>query len=145
MKDIVQNKGPDIYVAFGARKEDCVSNKPSRAQWSKYVNLDDRGMTYGFNSQKFSPWIKRSPHLQYDFRTRQYRTPDRTMWTDAIWRQEPYKNRKWNNYPEAYRDGNGRWWQDVQHVPQFRGGPIGDESGRGLPHLHFPYGPGLQW
>ncbi|CAE7213662.1 hypothetical protein PTNB85_07022 [Pyrenophora teres f. teres] len=123
LKDVVQNKGPDIFVAFGAHKSDCVSNRPSRSQWAGHLHLDDRGTTLGFNPQKFAPWTRngmlggRDAGLSYDFRTRKHVEPNTDMWTDAIWQAEPYKNRKWNNYPEAVRMWNGRWVQDIQYLP----------------------------
>ncbi|KAF1837281.1 hypothetical protein BDW02DRAFT_157604 [Decorospora gaudefroyi] len=136
MKDVLQNKGPDIYVAFGARKTDCVSNRPPRSQWAGHPNLDDRGKIFTFNSQKFAPWtnsgIGGRPYGQcYDFRTRKYGRQTASMWTDAIWQQEPYKNRKWNNFPEAVRTLDGTWYQDQQYLPQFLGGPVNNEFGRG--------------
>lgn len=147
MKDIFQNKGPDIYVAFGANKKDCVSNRPTRAQWSKHTNLDDGGLNFEFNSQKFAPWTTNSglggrmPGLSYDFRTRKYGTRNGWMWTDAIWQQEPYRNRKWNPYPEAVRLRDGTWWQDSQYLPQHLDGPVDNELGHGLPWVHLPGGP----
>ncbi|KAF1947913.1 hypothetical protein EJ02DRAFT_332466 [Clathrospora elynae] len=144
MKDVFQNKGPDIYVAFGARKTDCVSNRPPRSQWAGHPNLDDRGMTFGFNSQKFAPWTKtgllggRTYGMSYDFRTRKHSSANPYMWTDAIWQQEPYKNRKWNSYPEAVRLLDGSWHQDSQYLPQFKGGYIDNEFGRGHPFRHLP-------
>jgi hypothetical protein len=147
MKDVLRGDGPDIFVAFGATKQDCVHNRPSRAQWSKHVNLDDTGLARGFDSDKFAPWIGkgylggREHGKSYDFRTRKYIRPDRYMWTDAIWQQEPYKNRKWNVWPEAFRTRSGTWWQDARHLPQFRGGPRDGEFGRGESGFHLPYGP----
>ncbi len=133
--DIVTNKGPDIFVAFGAKKTDCLSNGPTRDQWSGHTNLDDRGIKCQLKPQQFAPWTTkgnlggRAPGLQYDFRTRQYCKPFEGMWTDAIWQPEPYKNRKWNNYPEAVRDLSGQWYQDWQYLPISRNGPNHNEFG----------------
>jgi hypothetical protein len=142
MKDVLQNKGPDIFVAFGARPTDCVSNRPPRAQWSGHTNLDDTGMTFSFNSRKFSPFARtglgsRSHHVAYDFRTRKHTRLNQDMWTDAVWQQEPYKNRKWNSYPEAVRRWDGQWLQDSQYLPQFLGGYVSNELGHGMPSLHL--------
>jgi hypothetical protein len=146
MKDVLQNKGPDIFVAFGARPTDCVSNRPTRSQWSRHNHLDDRGKTFSFGSRKFAPFARaglgsRSPQLSYDFRTRKYTRPYWDTWTDAIWQQEPYKNRKWNSYPEAIRDVHGHWFQDSQHLPQFLGGDVDNELGKGYFGYHRPRGP----
>lgn len=137
IKDVLQNKGPDIYVAFGARKGDCVSNRPTRAQWAQQTfELADRGETYGFNSKKYSPFGGRTSGLSYDFRTRKYRPPYGAMWTDAVWQQESYKNRKWNPYPEAVQFLDGQWWQDPQYLPNRWGGPLSNEFGPGLYGTH---------
>jgi hypothetical protein len=146
MKDVLQNKGPDIFVAFGARPTDCVSNRPPRAQWSGHSHLDDRGMTFSFNSKKFAPFARaglgsRSHGVRYDFATRKYTTPYRGMWSDAIWQQEPHKKDKWHKYPEALRTVDGHWWQDARQLPQFRGGPRDNKLGRGETAFHLPYGP----
>jgi hypothetical protein len=146
VKDVLQNRGPDIFVAFGARPTDCVSNRPTRSEWSRHSNLDDRGQTSRFNSKKFAPFARaglgsRSQGVGYDFRTRKYTRPTWNMWTDAIWQQEPYKNSKYNNWPEALRTWDGRWFQDGQHLPQFRGGDADNEFGRGIPGYHMPRGP----
>ena len=146
VKDVFTNKGPDIFVAFGANKGDCVSNRPTRAQWSGHTNLDDRGKNTSFNCAKFAPWTTngmlggRMPGLSYDFRTREHHVPYSHMWSDAIWQQEPYKNEKWNLYPEAVRTMDGRWWQDYQYVPQFLSGPVNNKLGQGMFGVHFPRG-----
>lgn len=143
VKDILTGNGPDVFVAFGANKSDCVGNRPSRAQWSGHVNLDDTGLAKGFNHEKFAPWTvkwpgARPPGMCYDFHTRKY-GPERTrMWTDAIWQKEPHKNRKLNPYPEAFRDIDGLWHQDVQYLPQWKGGPVSNEVGRGMLGVHLP-------
>lgn len=139
VKDIFQNKGPDMFVAFGARPTDCVSNRPPRSQWADHSHLDDRGMKYSFNSEKFAPWTKsnilggREHGLSYNFRTRKHSRPNRWMWTDAIWQQEPYKNKKANGYPEALRTMSGLWYQDTQYLPECLGGYFDNEFGIGLP------------
>lgn len=146
LKDVLRSDGPDIYVAFGANKQDCVSNRPTRAQWSKHENLDDRGLGFGFSSKKYAPWTHngglggRPPGKQYDFRRRKYTAPHDLMWTDAIWQPEPYKNRARNRYPEAQRGMDGLWSQDTNYLPQFRGGPVDNEFGEGALFEHLPYG-----
>ncbi|EUC36998.1 hypothetical protein COCCADRAFT_86532 [Bipolaris zeicola 26-R-13] len=143
MKDILRNTGPDIYIGFGARSTDCVSSRPPRSQWAGYPHLDESGMSCGFNSQKFAPWTKsrmlggRQCGLSYDFRTRKHAEPNRSTWTDAIWQQEPYRNRKSNHYPEAVRMVNGVWFQDTQYLPQVLGGHVDNEFGVGLPFHHL--------
>lgn len=145
LKDVLRNDGPDIYVAFGANKNDCVSNRPTRAQWSRHSNLDDRGIGFRFRAKKHSPWTRdrglggRQPWKEYDFRTRKYITPHEGMWSDAVWQPEPYRNRRHNKFPEAVRDMYGQWWQDGQYLPQLLGGGIDNEFGQGAPGTHLPY------
>ena len=147
MKDVLHNKGPDIFVAFGARPTDCVSNRPSRAQWSKHVNLDDTGVARGFNAGKFAPWVEkgylggREEGESYDFRTRKHSTPNLAMWTDAIWPQEKSKINKRDMWPEAFRTMSGNWWQDTWRLPQWQGGPGNTEFGRGDFAFNLPHGP----
>jgi hypothetical protein len=142
VKDIFSNSGPDMYVAFGARPTDCVSSCPPRSQWAGYPHLDESG-THSFNSQKSAPWTKssmlggRQYGLSYDFRTRKHSKPNQSTWTDAIWQQEPYKNRKLNSYPEAVRMLDGLWFQDTQYLPQVLGGQVNNEFGVGLPFQHL--------
>jgi hypothetical protein len=139
IKDVFSNKGPDIYVAFGANKGDCVTNRPTRSQWAGHSHLDDRGINSTLGS---AAWTRnaalggRKPGLSYDFRTRKYCKPYRGMWTDAIWQPQPYRNERWNPYPEAIRRFDGVWHQDRQYLPQFRGGPVNNEFGLGIPGLH---------
>ncbi|KAL6705732.1 hypothetical protein ACN47E_006369 [Coniothyrium glycines] len=143
MKDVLSGKGPDVFIAFGATKGDCVANRPSRAQWSGHTNLDDRALAKGFNHQKSAQWtVKgpggRAPGLCYDFRTRKHGPRNPYMWTDAIWQQEPYTNKAWNMFPHAIRNESGQWFQDWQYMPQFLGGPVSNEFGVGWPWHHFP-------
>ncbi|KAF2788480.1 hypothetical protein K505DRAFT_201995, partial [Melanomma pulvis-pyrius CBS 109.77] len=107
MKDIIQGKGPDIHVALSADKTDYMWNRPRRARWSRHTNLDDRGpdaaLKYEF------PWARREDTMKcYDFRTRKYCRPNRYMWTDAVWPDEPNDEFV---YPYAMRDIRGEWIQ----------------------------------
>ena len=143
-KDILQNKGPDMYLTLNADKHDYMHNRPTRAQWSGYRYLDDRGLdiAHPFTSKKHAPWTRtgwlggRTPGQSYDFRTRQYGIPNRGTWTDAVWQPDPRKN-KYNRYPEAVRNVYGEWFQDFRYVPQWLGGPISNEKGRGRFHKHL--------
>lgn len=145
LKDVLRNDGPDMYVAFGANKQDCVSNRPTRGQWSKQGHLENSSLGFGFNSRKYAPWTHdgglggRAPWKRYDFRTRKYIYPHDFMWSDAIWQPEPYRNRAHNKYPEAVRGSTGLWWQDTGYLPHFRGGPIDNEFGEGALGEYLPY------
>jgi hypothetical protein len=144
IRDIFNNEGPDMYVAFGARKTDCVSNRPRRSQWAEHAHLHDPSRPFSFSSQKFAPWTRngmlggRDHGESYGFRTREYTKPHLGMWTDAIWQPEPYKNSEWNSYPQAWRGWDGQWFQDAQYLPQALGGNVSNEFGRGIPFHHLP-------
>jgi len=145
LKDIFKNEGPDMYVAFGARKTDCVSNRPHKNQWAGYGHQPGFGRhPFGFNSSKFAPWTQdsmlggRDKDKCYDFRTRQYTEPSLDMWTDAIWQPEPYGNSEWNCYPQAMRNVFGQWHHDMQYLPRRWGGDVDNEFGQGEPFFHIP-------
>jgi hypothetical protein len=107
MKDILQSKGPDIHVAFSADKRDYMSNRPSRARWSRHSNLDDRDRDSALKYEL--PWVgRRGTDKCYDFRTRTFVSPYKNMWTDALWSEEPNNDYA---YPYATRDYRGEWSQ----------------------------------
>jgi hypothetical protein len=138
LKDILQNKGPDMYLTINADKHDYMHNRPTRARWAGHTNLDDRGLENSckFSTRKHAPWAGkrmlggRKPDLSYDFRTRKYHEEHRQTWTDALWQPEPRTN-KWNPYPEAIRNIYGEWFQNYNYVPQELGGPISNRRGKG--------------
>ncbi|OAL00714.1 hypothetical protein IQ06DRAFT_348062 [Phaeosphaeriaceae sp. SRC1lsM3a] len=136
-KDILQNKGPDIYLTLNAEKHDYIHNRPSRARWAGHTNLDDPSPESSFplNSRKYAPWVRRGmlgrhPEAAYDFRTRKYVQPHESMWTDAIWQPRGSGN-KGNPFPEAVRNIFGEWFQDSHYLPRELGGPVDNERGRG--------------
>ncbi|KAH6857286.1 hypothetical protein BKA58DRAFT_325530 [Alternaria rosae] len=137
MKDVFNNEGPDMYVAFGARKSECVSNRPRKSQWAGHYHLNGPHQPFSFNSSKYSPWTRddmlggRDKGKSYDFRTREYTDPSLDMWTNAVWQPEPYGNREWNCYPKAMRDYFGEWHHDCQYLPLGFNGLIDNEFGRG--------------
>jgi hypothetical protein len=137
-KDILQSKGPDMFVTMGAEKHDIMYNRPARADWAGwYLPGDMRwDSSSPFSARKHAPWTSngllggRKEALPYDFRTRQYAAPNRRTWTNAIWQPEPRLNKS-NPYPDALRDIAGRWFQDEHYVPHAFGGPFDNERGRG--------------
>jgi hypothetical protein len=143
-KDILTNKGPDIYLTMSADKNDRVHNRPTRGTWSGHRNLDPLSFesSYRFSSQKNAPWTKkgilggRMPGMSYDFRTRNYQVPHARMWTDAVWQPDPRKNKR-NLYPEAIRNIYGEWFQDRHYLPQYFGGPVDNERGEGRIGRHL--------
>jgi hypothetical protein len=145
-KDILHNKGPDMYLTINASEHDYMWNRPSKARWTELSSWRDH--VYGptaLSSKKHAPWTHKSglggriSGLEYDFRTREYGVPNWASWTGAVWQPYPRKN-KHNPYPEAYRDVNGDWFQDRHYAPWHRKGPLHNEQGRGNP-LHHPLGP----
>jgi hypothetical protein len=82
-KDILSNKGPDIFVMKnGAR--------PLKTSWTnrRFTDWDDPDAWLVDDTRKpFWCGAKRGPDMSYDFRTRRYRKTDRFTWTDAFWMQ----------------------------------------------------------
>ncbi|KAJ4316315.1 hypothetical protein N0V94_005524 [Neodidymelliopsis sp. IMI 364377] len=121
MKDILQDKGPDIHVAISADKMDYMTNRQRRSRWSGWTCLDDRNPDLALSSKKYAPWTNnaalggRAPGLSYDFRTRKYVKADEGTWTDASWQQEPNAQ---HTYPEAVRNFYGGWFQDRNYDPR---------------------------
>jgi hypothetical protein len=149
-KDILQNKGPDMYLTINADKHDYMHNRPTRARWAGHTNIDDRALenSWTFNSRKYAPWVGktmlsgRRSDLNYDFRTRKYQVENAFTWTDATWHPEPRKNKRNLNsypylYPEAVRDIYGEWYQNYNYMPQELGGPTDNARGKGWPVYHF--------
>jgi hypothetical protein len=141
-KDILQNKGPDVFLTINANKHDYMQNRPSSDRWASIPGLDYTSYPTPLSSTKHASWIQkgglggRMPGMQYDFRTRKYGVPNCASWTGAVWQPEPRKN-KHNLYPEAYRDVYGDWFQDFHYRPQNRGGPVHNEQGKGAPRCHL--------
>lgn len=108
LKDILQNKGPDVHVAVSAHKKDYMHNRPRKAEWARHWDLDDRGPFGELHDHS---------HLQgkaYDFKTRKFRHHYPGMWTDAKWQPEPNEKIK---YPKALRNVWGEWFQNPHYVP----------------------------
>jgi hypothetical protein len=132
LMDILQNKGPDMYLTKNAHRLDYMANRPTRERWAGWTNLDDRDAYNSLNSRKFAPWVQkgifggRERGLGYDFRTRKYGVPNRATWTDARW-QSGSKEYKW---PEAIRNVYGDWYQDPQWLPWEIYGPLHNSIGR---------------
>jgi hypothetical protein len=139
LKDIMQNKGPDIYVTMNADKHDYMANRPTKAQWAGYPGLGgwDPWGPWSFPSWKYAPWTGkgvlggRTPGQSYDFRTRRYGNVNRSTWTDAFWQPSPRVNER-NPNPEAIRNVYGEWFQDRHYLPESWGGPVHNERGRGF-------------
>lgn len=125
MKDILQDKGPDIHVTLSAEKMDYMKNRQSKSRWSDWTYLDDRDKDLSISSDKYAPWTHkallggRAPGQRYDFRTRKYSNPNRYTWTDAKWQSEPNDE---HIYPEAFRSLTGDWYQDDHYIPLIRRG-----------------------
>jgi hypothetical protein len=138
-KEVLKNRGPDIYLTLNADKHDYMHNRPTKAEWSRHENIDGRGIS---SACWIAPWTKRGMLAgrlggqSYDFRTRKYGVPNRWTWTDAIWQPDSQRNKNCP-YPEAVRDIYGRWFQDLQYLPQELGGPVRNERGRGVWGRHM--------
>jgi hypothetical protein len=135
-KDVIQNKGPDIFLTINANKHDYMQNRPSKDRWIGLSNFTWPHDATHLSSRKHTPWTHkggvggRLSGLEYDFRTQRYGVPNCASWTDAVWQSEPRKNKN-NRYPGAYRDVNGDWFQDRHYLPWHAGGPASNEQGVG--------------
>lgn len=106
-RDILENKGPDIHVTISADKNDHMVNRQRKSRWANWIHLDDRGPDGSLRQKPC--WVRpfRHPGKSYDFRTRTYRTPTPTTWTDGLWRPgaDDY------DLPHAIRRVDGQWFQ----------------------------------
>ncbi|KAJ4334720.1 hypothetical protein N0V87_006629 [Didymella glomerata] len=120
MKDILQDKGPDIHIAMSADKMDYMKNRQHKSRWADWTCLDNRDRDVSMSSVKYAPWTHngalggRAPGLSYDFRTRKYGQANPKTWTDIKWQPEP--NGK-HMFPEALRSFYGDWYQDNNYIP----------------------------
>lgn len=109
LKDILQNKGPDIFVSNG------LNARPTRNTWANRPWLDqDDGIVHSIASPM--PWARRQRNQSYNFRTRKYDKemvvvgpedygviPDPLVWTGCAWTRSPkprpwYVRDNWGNY-----------------------------------------------
>ncbi|KAJ9662225.1 hypothetical protein H2201_006155 [Coniosporium apollinis] len=118
LKDILQNKGPDIHLAIGGERNVRPYNWPIRARWSRWTDMPhEQGQDFALRA---APWVRpyREEDKRYDFRTRTYKRPDRATWINALWPEEPNSQYK---VPRAYRCMRGNWHDMFIHhrgVPQ---------------------------
>lgn len=126
MKDILQDKGPDIHIAISADRMDYMKNRQHKSCWAEWTCLDNRDRDVSMSSVKYAPWTHnralggRAPGLSYDFRTRKYGKANPQTWTDVRWQPEP------NNihvFPEALRSFYGDWYQDDNSIPLIKSCP----------------------
>lgn len=111
LKDILQGKGPDIHLSISAQKNDHLHNRQLRGRWSNWPGFDRRVSGVNVWPGQFTlrdPFWVGDGSTQYNFFTRKYEGFHPAMWSDAIW-QGPHKNSQW---PDQYRDVNGKWRQD---------------------------------
>ncbi|KAL9094663.1 MAG: hypothetical protein Q9165_002932 [Trypethelium subeluteriae] len=105
MADILERKGPGIFIAAHGDKRDKQWNRPSRDEWSNWNYLDPWFPSPNFfNLTNFH----QNPYKAYDFRQRRYKYPKFNHWTDVRWR--PGAREKDKN-PRAKRDVFGQWYE----------------------------------
>jgi hypothetical protein len=115
LKDIITQRGPDMFVVASGRKGDALSDRPTRSRWSRWTNLSyeetrpDEALGEPF-------WVKSQrqnhPERLYDYRTRKYKLPKWNSWTDARYRRSPNAR---DRLPYALRDVDGQWIQWYAH------------------------------
>ena len=110
-KDILTNKGPDIFIAEQNTRE------PERPIWSNWKtrghqhpdNYDPRWDNDGKpfrQDQEFAgvfDFQRRDPDMKYDFATRRYRRPNDHVWSGVRWSKSKPRG------PTEVRDANGSW------------------------------------
>ena len=108
-KDILTNKGPDIFIAEQNTRE------PERPIWSNWKTpghqhphdpsprWDNGGRPFRQEEELVGvfDWQRRDPDTKYDFATRRYRKPSAGVWSGV--------ERTNSNRPIRVRDVNGRW------------------------------------
>ncbi|KAF3036053.1 hypothetical protein E8E12_005010 [Didymella heteroderae] len=120
IKDILQDKGPDIHIAISADRMDYMKNRQHKSRWAGWTCLNGRDRDVSMSSVKYAPWTHnaalggRAPGLNYDFRTRRYGKANSQTWTDVKW--QPESNGK-HLFPEAFRSFYGDWYQDNNYIP----------------------------
>lgn len=111
LKDILNCKGPDMFVVIGGRKGEIHEDRPTRGRWTRWTpDMDEERQDEALAEPWWvRPFREQRPELRYDFRSRTYRMPRPTTWTNALYRQP---NRP-NEMPYALRDVRGQWlrWQ----------------------------------
>lgn len=118
LRDILTNKGPDIYVGvIGGKK------KP-KTNWHRWTeDVASPGDTEE-NDTPF-PWARRGPGVRYDYRQRKYQVPDYGSWSRVEYctggrsrgkfgRPEVHfvPRRYWDKHGNEYR---ANMWHDVVH------------------------------
>lgn len=117
--DILLNKGPDMFIG----KIDTCCSSLSRASWSGW-HSDCNCSSSTVQPPDPFPWARRSSGEKYDFRTRRYRVPDESSWSDVQYcngrRRKRPGRRDWETHviPERVWDMHGRehptyYWHDA--------------------------------
>ncbi|KAJ5895269.1 hypothetical protein N7495_006960 [Penicillium taxi] len=120
LKDILTNKGPDIYIGSiksykpnlspsATAGENTIATAPKKTNWSRWEEQE--------NKHKAIPWARRSTDERYDFRTRKYAIPD-----EGTWSQVQYCSNRFHDVPRMYWDQYGNqypaeFWHDSQYGP----------------------------
>ena len=110
-KDILTNKGPDIFIAEQNTRE---PELPIWCNWKTpgHQHPDDHEPRWGNRGRPFNQdqeyvgvfdFQRRDPDMKYDFATRRYCRPHDNVWTGII------RSRSNPNYPIWIRDVHGYW------------------------------------
>jgi len=143
LKDLITNKGPDIFAANRYR---TTPNRPAWSNWREWDNLRyfDRDET------SLLGLALEDPDRVYDFRTRRYKQRSPWLWSDAK-RSKDGKNVYYNRAADGveYTHGRppGRWWNDYANWPEYPKGTIWTQH---MPedawYEHYPWGEwGEEW
>ena len=103
--DILQGKGPGVFISAYGDKRDKLWSRPSREQWSNWHHLDP----WHPQPNYFLPTnFHQNPFKSYDFHGRRYKYPQHHHWTDVRW---PPGAKTKDRIPNSKRDVFGQWWQ----------------------------------
>ncbi|KAF2761402.1 hypothetical protein EJ05DRAFT_497953 [Pseudovirgaria hyperparasitica] len=127
MKDILGDKGPDIYMTTSGHAGMAKDHRPLRSHWSQWEYMEDvpserdprlNDPNFDNNNLRPAPWVKlyqKRPYQRYDFRSRRYGSVNPLTYSDAVWRGSNDKRRwpiaaRWRGY-----DGTYSQWQEFPH------------------------------
>ena len=135
--DVLQNKGPDIYVGVikdsksksranpkkenedndpynhthphpRSHSEPKSKTAPSRDQWTRW-GIDPNNEEAEAANYSPLPWVKRKPGERYDFRTRKYTVPNRATWSRVEYCNGPSEKGRWYERCEVHRVPRRYW------------------------------------
>jgi hypothetical protein len=124
LRDILTNKGPDIYVGVIGKNKSSGLGTGSGTNWHRWTNdITNAGETDENDTP--IPWARRGPGVRYDFRQRKYQFPDLATWSKVDYctgarTRGLFSRPEVHFVPRRFWDKNGNeypchGWHDWQH------------------------------